>query len=194
MNYLAHIYLSGDDDELRIGNFIADSVKGKKLLRYPERIRKGITLHRAIDFYTDTHPVFRQSVRRLFPRYSHYSSVIVDLLYDHFLAANWSAYSSVPLSIFVEEFYGLLEENYQHLPKRVQGFLPIMVQQNWLLNYATIEGIGKILWQMNRRTGNKAKMDLAVEELEAHYGEFKLEFVEIFEDLMDFCSKKIPSL
>ena len=97
MNFLAHIYLSGDNEELKIGNFIADSVKGKQYLEYPPGIIDGIVLHRAIDTFTDTHPIVSRSVERLFERYGHYSRVIVDILYDHFLAANWKDYSDIPL-------------------------------------------------------------------------------------------------
>ena len=71
-----------------IGNFIADGIKGKKYLEYPAAIQKGILLHRAIDSYTDSHPVVRQSSKRLHANYGHYSGVIVDILYDHFLASN----------------------------------------------------------------------------------------------------------
>ncbi|MGA9324672.1 MAG: acyl carrier protein phosphodiesterase [Salegentibacter sp.] len=194
MNYLAHIYLSGEDDQLKIGNFIADSIKGRKFLHYPERIQKGIILHRAIDYYTDTHPVFRKSSQRLFPKYRHYSGVIVDILYDHFLAANWKKYSSVPLETYVDQFYQMLNAHFDILPKKVQRFLPVMIENNWLLNYATIEGIGKILYQMNMRTGNKSKMNFAVEDLQNHYEDFKKEFFEFFEDLRDFTQRKLPEL
>lgn len=186
MNYLAHIYLSGDDKELKIGNFIADSVKGKKFVQYPANIQKGIVLHRAIDTYTDSHPTFRKSVTRLFPVYSHYSSVIVDILYDHFLAANWNNFSSIPLETYVEEFYTLLKENVDILPKPVQHFLPYMIRDNWLLNYSTVEGIGKILSQMNRRTRNRSRMDLATKELKLFYPEFKDDFFSFFPSLQEF--------
>ena len=89
MNYLAHIYLSGDDDPLlKIGNFIADSVKGKAFKKYPQAIQNGIKLHREIDTFTDSHPIVFESKHRLFKKSRHYSSVIVDVLYDHFLAKN----------------------------------------------------------------------------------------------------------
>ena len=194
MNYLAHIYLSGEDDQLKIGNFIADSIKGRKFLHYPEGIQQGIILHRAIDYYTDTHPVFRKSSQRLFPKYRHYSGVIVDILYDHFLAANWEKYYSVPLETYVDQFYQMLNAHFDILPKKVQRFLPVMIENNWLLNYATIEGIGKILYQMNMRTGNKSKMNFAVEDLQNHYQDFEKEFFEFFEELRDFTKRKLPEL
>ena len=92
MNFLAHIYLSGDDPELKIGNFIADAVKGKKYTTYPQKIQEGIILHRKIDSFTDAHPIVKKSASRLFSKYGHYNSVIVDILYDHFLAKNWKAH------------------------------------------------------------------------------------------------------
>ena len=186
MNFLAHIYLSGDDQELTIGNFIADAVKGKKFTQFPEQIQKGITLHRKIDSYTDSHLIVKKSVSRLFPKYGHYSSVIVDILYDHYLAANWSEYSQIPLEIYVSNFYDLLQEYYEILPKRIQKFLPYMIQDNWLVSYATIPGIGRILYQMNHRTKNKSKMNFAIIELEQYYDEFEREFRSFFEELEIF--------
>lgn len=194
MNYLAHIYLSGEDEHLKIGNFIADSVKGRKFIGFPEKVKKGIILHRAIDTFTDSHPVVKKSVHRLFPVYSHYSAVIVDILYDHFLAANWSEYSKVPLEKYVAEFYDLLNENFDILPKRVKHFLPYMIRDNWLLNYATIEGIGKILFQMDQRTKNRSQMQLATTELKLYYSEFEEEFRSFFTDLENFCTEQITKL
>ncbi|MFD1096373.1 acyl carrier protein phosphodiesterase [Salegentibacter chungangensis] len=194
MNYLAHIYLSGEDDELKIGNFIADSVKGKEYLDFPERIAQGIVLHRAIDDFTDSHPVFKKSTGRLFNKYGHYSRVIVDILYDHFLAANWDKYSETPLEVYSEEFYDLLNENSEILPERVQYFLPFMVRDNWLLSYASIEGIGRILNQMSRRTEFKSRMNLATEDLKLYYSEFEDDFFRFFGELQDFCEQEIGKL
>lgn len=194
MNYLAHIYLSGEDEHLKIGNFIADSVKGRKFIGFPEKVKNGIILHRAIDTFTDSHPVVKKSVHRLFPVYSHYSAVIVDILYDHFLAANWDEYSDIPLEKYVADFYKLLNDNFEILPKRVKNFLPYMIRDNWLLNYATIEGIGRILFQMDQRTKNRSQMQLATTELKIYYSEFEEEFRSFFTDLEIFCSEQIPKL
>ncbi|WP_339653648.1 acyl carrier protein phosphodiesterase [uncultured Salegentibacter sp.] len=191
MNFLAHIYLSGDNAQLKIGNFIADSVKGKQYLDFPVEIQKGIVLHRAIDTFTDTHPIVSKSVERLFDRYGHYSRVIVDILYDHFLAANWVEYCEIPLKEYTEDFYKLLKDNYEVLPKPVQKFLPYMVADNWLYNYREIEGIEKILFQMNRRIKYRAKMHLAVEELREFYEEFENEFRMFFEELRTYVKSEI---
>jgi len=191
MNFLAHIYLSGDNDQLKIGNFIADSIKGKNYTHYSKEIQNGIVLHRAIDTFTDTHPIVRKSVSRLFDRYGHYSRIIVDILYDHFLAANWKDYSDIPLKTYTEDFYKLLQHNFEILPKPVQNFLPYMVADNWLYNYRKIEGIEKILFQMNRRIKYRTKMHLAVEELREYYEEFEEEFKRFFEELRAYVKVQI---
>lgn len=183
MNFLAHIYLSGNDENIIIGNFIADAIKGKKYLNYPREIQKGILLHREIDTFTDSHPIVHQSTAKLHSKYSHYSSVIVDILYDHFLAKNWHQYHAIPLAEYVQDFYALLKKNYKNLPTRIQRLTPYMIADNWLLSYATVEGIGRILAQMNVRTKGIVDMDQAVKELEEFYDEFENEFTLFFEEL-----------
>lgn len=194
MNFLAHIYLSGNNDLITIGNFIADSIKGKQYKDYPDGIKIGILLHREIDTFTDAHQTVRLSTKRLHKRYSHYSGVIVDILYDHFLAKNWSHYSSTPLELYVNHFYELLETNFDILPRQIQTMMPYMLSENWLLNYAKINGIQNVLNGMNRRTKNRAGMNRATEELLEFYSEFEDEFTSFFEELRSFSNKKLDEL
>lgn len=194
MNFLAHIFLSGGDEGVTIGNFIADGIKGKKYLEYPETIQKGILLHRAIDNYTDQHPIVKQSTKRLHKNHGHYSGVIVDILYDHFLAKNWGQYHTQPLDVYVAKFYELLRTNFEILPTRIQRMMPYMMSDNWLLSYATVPGISKILDQMNTRVKHGNNMNFAILELEAFYTEFEEEFTTFFEELMTYSKNKIASL
>jgi acyl carrier protein phosphodiesterase len=183
MNFLAHIYLSGDNDLLKIGNFMADGIRGNQFDTYPLEVQKGIFLHRAIDTFTDAHPIFRESTKKLHARYHHYAGVIVDVFYDHFLAKNWSTYSNENLADFIERFYQSLKDNATILSPRTAGFMEVMFRENWLWSYRTIEGIDKILTQMDRRTKNQSQMRTATEELEKFYTEFENEFTLFFEEL-----------
>ena len=194
MNFLAHIYLSGDKDLVTVGNFIADGIRGKRYKKYPVEIQKGILLHRQIDTYTDAHPTVRQSTKRLHKNYGHYSGVIVDILYDHFLAKNWNKYSRIPLAIYVETFYDLLGEHFEILPARIQKMMPHMIAGNWLLSYAEIEGIQKVLNGMNRRTRNISGMDKATAELQQFYPEFEAEFESFFAELIRFSEKTLTAI
>ncbi|WP_396637718.1 ACP phosphodiesterase [Maribacter sp. R77961] len=194
MNFLAHIYLSFGDKEITIGNFIADSIRGNKFKHLPPRVQQGITLHRHIDTFTDTHDIPKISSKRLHKNYSHYSRVIVDIFYDHFLAKNWSRYSDIPLAVFVDDFYDLLEDNYTILPDGVKRMMPYMIADNWIYNYSKMEGIAKVLNGMNRRTKNKSKMNFAILDLEEHYADFEKEFTLFFEELIIFSQQKFKSL
>ncbi|WP_277013727.1 acyl carrier protein phosphodiesterase [Flavobacterium lindanitolerans] len=194
MNFLAHIYLSGSNDFMKIGGFMADGVRGKDYEHFPDDIRKGILLHRAIDTFTDAHAVFRISKHRLHERYGHYSGVIIDVFYDHFLAKNWQDYSDEKLDVFVQNFYQSLEDNFDMLTPKVQNMLPHMERGNWLWNYQFVDGIGTILSQMDRRTKNTSKMGESVQELEQFYKEFEQEFTLFFKELREFVADKIKTL
>lgn len=173
---------------------MADSIRGKDYLKFPEGIQKGVLLHRAIDTFTDTHPITRKSSKRLHARYRHYSMVIVDIYYDHFLARNWNAYSDVSLEQFTDSFYALLEDNLELMPQRVQRMAPYMIADNWLLSYRELEGIRQVFRGLNRRTGHKSGMDRAIEELKGFYGHFEAEFTAFFDELIIFSREKIATL
>lgn len=194
MNFLAHIFLSGKNEFVKIGNFMADGIRGKQFEKYPHEIQKGILLHRAIDTYTDAHPLFRKSTKRLHERYHHYAGVIVDVYYDHFLAKNWSNYSDENIEDYVLEFYQSLHKNYNLLSEKAQYILPYMEKQNWLSSYQTIEGIHQILTQMDRRTKNSSNMRFASEELRVYYADFENEFTLFFEEIQNYCNKKLNTL
>lgn len=177
-----------------IGNFIADHVKGNKFSHYHEDIQKGILLHREIDTFTDAHDVVRTSKRRLHERYRHYDGVIIDIFYDHFLAKNWKNYSEIPLNVYVNSVYNLLNENLEILPEKTQEMLPVMIQYNWLYNYQFAKGIHEVLNGMNRRTKGKSKMNLATEDLLEHYQAFEEDFTAFFSDLKHFSEEKLKVL
>ncbi|WP_320815577.1 ACP phosphodiesterase [Flavobacterium sp.] len=184
MNFLAHIFLSGDDELLKIGNFMADGIRGNDYLDYPDKIQKGVVLHRAIDTFTDAHPIWRQSKHRLHERYGHYSGVIMDILYDHFLAKNWNQYSEEDLENYVARFYQSLKDNYNILSPKTKNLMPYMIENNWLVSYASIAGIEQILFQMDYRTKHRVNMQNAVQELQEFYTEFEEEFTLFFKDLI----------
>ena len=194
MNFLAHIYLSGENDLIKIGNFMADGIRGKQFEHFPEDVQKGILLHRFIDTYTDSHDIFRTSTKRLHDRYHHYAGVIVDIVYDHFLAKNWTKYSDEELELFVKRFYHSLHDNYDILTEKTQGLMPYMIERNWLVSYRTTEGIQHILTQMDRRSKNISQMQFAVEELIEFYDEFEEEFTLFFEEMRVKAKEKLLSL
>ena len=194
MNFLAHIYLSKENTDLMLGNFLGDFVRGNKYKNYNPTIQKGILLHRHIDTFTDAHKIVRISKRRLHKRYGHYDGIIIDLFYDHFLAKNWSTYSEIPLDLYAQHFYKLLHDNYELLPEKAQHLLPYLEKYNWLYNYQFLDGMKTVLEGMNRRTKMISKMDIAIEDLEEYCLEFENDFTEFFKELIIFTDNKLIEL
>lgn len=192
MNFLAHLYLSGVDEEIMVGNFIGDFVRGRNIYnQFPKHVALGIELHREIDEFTDSHTVVLESKIRLRPKYRHYAPVIVDMFYDHFLARNWASYNAQPLQDYAQHCYRVLQKFEPILPAQVKYLMPYMVEGNWLLNYAKPEGIHRALTGMARRTPYDSKMDEAISELTKHYAAFEQEFVRFFPDLKEMSEKFI---
>ncbi|MFY0481584.1 ACP phosphodiesterase [Flavobacterium sp. PLA-1-15] len=194
MNFLAHIYLSGNSDFIKIGNFMADGIHGKNFEDFPKEVGLGITLHREIDTFTDFHPIFRKSKHRLHEKYGHYSGVIIDMFYDHFLAKNWKKYSDVKLEEYTLHFYHILKENYSILTDKTKEMMPYMIEYNWLSSYATINGLAEILRQMDRRTKYRSNMQYSVNELKEFYTDFEEEFTLFFEEVRVFVKEKLALL
>jgi acyl carrier protein phosphodiesterase len=193
MNFLAHAYLSFGKPEIMVGNFIADFVKGNKYLDYPDPIRQGILLHREIDQYTDQHDQVRAGKRRLYPQYRHYAGVIVDMYYDHFLAANFFMFHNTPLKLFTEQLYHTVRQH-EPLPEKTERILFHMSNGNWLHGYAKIEGIEKALQGMSRRTRFDSGMDKAGQTLRSEYRNFYQDFMVFFPNVIRFARQKIETL
>lgn len=194
MNFLSHIYLSGDSTEILMGNFIGDFVKGRQVKNYPKGIQKGIMLHREIDFFTDNHPIVSLGKDKLRKSQGHYSGVVLDIFYDHFLAANWTNFSSIPLRDFASATYLKLQGNLSLLPPKAQFMLPYMVRDNWLVSYKSIEGIKKACKGMAQRTKFKSNMGAATIQLKQHYNALEEEFNTFFPLLEKHCEEFINNI
>jgi acyl carrier protein phosphodiesterase len=183
MNFLAHIFLSGNNLEIMVGNFIGDFVKGAQMDDYPDNIRSGIRLHREIDRFTDTHPIVLKSKERLRPEFRHYSPVIVDVFYDHYLAKDWEQFSNITLEEYTHEFYNKIGQFKEVLPDSANHMLTYMKRDNWLYNYRLTEGIHRALSGMARRTPYNSKMEQAAKFLEQDYDAYATEFHNFFPEL-----------
>lgn len=192
MNFLAHLYLSGEDEEIIIGNFIADHVKGKAIHKFSNGIVSGILLHREIDTFTDTHPLFIQSKNRLAVNYKKYAGVVTDMFYDHFLSSTWQEYSEESIDSFTKRMYRIILKKYFILPPKTKRILPFMAQDNWLKAYGRIDGLGRALNGMARRTPFESGMENAIQDLEKDYALYHAEFREFFPQIVAF-SKNLRS-
>jgi len=194
MNFLAHAHLSGDDEDVIFGNMIADAVKGDASKRYSGNILKGITLHRMIDTFTDTHPVHKKSRNLIRNEFGKYSGIVVDIFYDHFLASGWNDYSEKPLKSFSANVYKILTKRFLILPLRSKRILPFMIGQDWLTNYSNFEGLENVFYGMDRRTKFNSGMKDAVSVLKEHYDDLQQDFKIFYSELYLFVKENNHSI
>ena len=186
MNFLAHSYLSKNDDESVIGNMIADFVKGRLKQQYSPGILAGIEFHRKIDSFTDTHPIFLDCKQLISDENRRFAGVILDIFFDHFLAVNWNKYSSIPLEQHAQHVYSILQKNQHNLTLAFQLILPSMIKNNWFVSYKKIKVIGYALDNVSNRISKENSVSDAVNDLQDNYGELEERFFAFFGELEEY--------
>jgi acyl carrier protein phosphodiesterase len=186
MNFLAHLFLSGENEEVMVGNLLGDFMRGRKPGAFSEDIAKGISLHRKIDEFTDNHSMVTESKKRLRPLFKHYAPVVADIYYDHFLAANFSDYSAISLKDFAHDCYYVLKLYKDLFPHRFQQALIYMRFRNVLMSYSKLSGIEFAFARMSKRINHPSNIHNATNELDKNYVLYYSEFKIFFPELCDF--------
>lgn len=175
MNFLFHMLLSGGDDQILVGNFMGDFVKGPLADRFPERIRQGLNLHRRIDSFASRDDLFQRSRLRIDRRYGLYRGVLVDLFYDHFLVTEWHDWSDEPFDVYLARSRSIIERERAELPERLQRLVPTIFEE-LLPSYGTVAGIARALERMSRRVVRENPLAGAESELELNYEGLRADF------------------
>lgn len=195
MNFLAHIHLSFGDEDLIVGNFIAEGLSKNQWEKYPPRVVAGVRLHHLIDQYMDDHELVKKGKDRLYTQgYGKFSPVIMDLFYDHFLALHWSEFHDLELPIFAQEFYALMERRWDELSARTQYMLPYMMQGDWLSRYSEASGLEQSLKGMSRRSKFPNRMNEAMDALGKNFSDFEAEFLAFYPQIQVRCREYIQEL
>lgn len=175
MNFLFHMLLSGNEDQILVGNFMGDFVKGPLAERFPERIRQGINLHRRIDSFASRSEFFQQSRRRLDSYYGLYRGVMIDLFYDHFLITEWNDWSDEPFNDYLIRTRAIVTLHNDELPERLQKLVPTIFD-DLLPSYGEVSGIGRALERMSRRVTRSNPLAGGEIELERQFDDLRSDF------------------
>lgn len=186
MNYLAHMFLSLDREDLMIGNLSGDFVKVADMRYMKPEIEQGVLLHRKIDKFTDRHEVVGQSIKRLTAIHGKYSAVIVDILYDHLLTHNWATYKNEPLEEFKKRNYEILTRRHKDLPERLQKKIVKMIDRDFIEGYRSFDGMRYIMHYMDKRTSFPSKFEESIDQYEDEFEDFNSDFNQFFPELIAF--------
>lgn len=184
MNFLAHAYLSFDNPGILTGNMIADSVKGKSADLYPNDIRLGVMLHRSIDAFTDSHPLVKETRKVFYPLISHYSLVISDVIYDHFLGVHWKEFHLMSLKDFSLQAYQSLDLHRSYFPPKFSRIYPYMKGDNWFVMYSTRKGIHRTIERLAYRSEAFVWGKETVDLFEAEYATLESQFLKFIPELI----------
>ena len=190
MNFLSHLLLSGENPEVKFGNFIGDSVKGHQFEKFPENIQKGILLHRFIDSYTDKHTLVKASKKLLKPKFGHYRGVIIDVFFDHYLSVQWADYCKQSIPEFLSDFEVNFND-YKHLlsPSSL-NFYSRFIELNYMANYAYRSGIEHTLLGLEKRIRYRIPLAEAMDDFDKNYVAFEDKFGCFFPELKTQCELK----
>lgn len=190
MNYLFHLYLSGDDPEILTGNFMGDFVKGRLTDAYPERLRRGIELHRRIDSFAQNHASFTASRKRLGAEFGLYRGIMVDIFYDHFLAVGWRLWSGQPLPDYLARARACVEEHRDQLPERLKGLVPVIFEE-MIPSYLSTEGVADALRRFSRRVPRANPLASGGMELTRHYRFLQEDFDAFIPEIRRFAEVQL---
>lgn len=182
MNYLAHAFLSNNDEDLLIGNFIADHLRGNNFTGLSQRVIEGVLLHRRIDTFTDAHPEFKKSKRLFYDGFEKYSGILIDIYFDYFLAKNFSKYSGTTLEEFSKKVYKVYSGNEKHLPQTSSRFLEYVIKNNVYLSYSRIQGIETVLNHLSHRIKHRVQLDDSIRIFKENEAELQANFDLFFKD------------
>lgn len=194
MNYLGHAYLSYGHPQILVGNMVRDFVKGKVKFDFPEVIQKGFVLHREIDNFTDTHPAITEAKKIFRPDYRLYSSPIVDVILDHFLAVDHITFPAGSLLPFTQHVYQQLEKQQIHFPERFVVMFTYMKTENWLYGYAAPAGIQRSLQGLVCRSSFLVESDTAYRLFQLEYAELQQLAAAFLPDVKNFAKDIFDTL
>jgi acyl carrier protein phosphodiesterase len=184
LNWLAHVFLSEPSVEFQLGNLLADVVRGPQRDAMSPAFVRGAACHKAIDAFTDAHPVVKRSRARIGSEQRRFSGVLVDVFYDHYLATNWERYSPIALDAYTAAFYASIPAHMEELPPNARMLIERIVRHDLLGSYVRVEGVERALRRISTYLNSRWKKQFALEQgvrdLLAHKAAFGADFQEFF--------------
>lgn len=184
MNYLAHLFLAQPVIESRVGNLLGDFSKGVEITSLPVAIQLGVENHRFVDRFTDTHPEIQQLKTLISPQRRRFAGIMLDMLFDHFLILHWPRFSSLSFQHSCSDYYADLASGQSLMPLQMQRVTRRIIEQDWFLSYADLEGIGFALDRIAARIRFANEFADSIVEIKCHETEMEACFLRFFPELM----------
>lgn len=196
MNWLAHIFLSEQNIDFQMGNYLADPLKGKAWDNASKDLINGIKVHIIIDSYTDSHNIVKKSKSRL-RKDGLLKSIVIDITYDYFLTKNWDKFCNIPFDEFTKNFYIQAEGRLDFLPQNARASVEKLIKFNILNKYQKVEHLEKAFGRFDKRLSVKlASRDTASSYFNAvseNVEHLEKDFLVFFSELCKEVKKNVNS-
>lgn len=186
MNHLSHLFLSGDDPQIIIGNFITDFLSPSEQRAVSYELSQGIRLHLFIDHTIDHDPVFLQSIQLIRTSQGRYAPVVADIFYDYLLVQHWIEFSNIDFFTFKSKCYSiLLESGHMPIPDIAKQRVFRMVENDFLSSYLTIDFIPQTFSFIKKRAKFQNYFDQALEDFKLMHDQLDKQFLLVFPMMME---------
>lgn len=196
MNYLAHLYFGRKTEASLVGNLLGDFIKGNEMsLRenLPSALVDGILMHRKIDIYTDSIQEFKAAKLLLSSHLVKYAGIIIDVIYDHFLAKHWELYHSQSLRDFCDYCYQTLKKHPEWHSEELSQRLPPLIKNDVLFQYQYKSSVKKTLQSISNRSKRTIDLTEAYNDFERNYTNFEQLFFKAFPLINNYAETLSPS-
>lgn len=196
MNFLAHFHVSPPTTDAVVGAFLGDFVRGRLEEKedFPREMLLGIALHRHVDAFTDSHPLWQHSAGLLAKERRRLAGIVIDVIYDHFLCLHWETFSKRPLGEFADFCYTSLLSRTQFMDAETRAVVRRMKSHDWLNSYHKRDGIALAFRRLSYRSKALVGIQDAMEDFDAHFDEMEADFLKYYPQLVEFSESKWKEL
>ncbi len=184
MNFLAHLFLSGDHPEQHVGAVMGDFLREVDREMLSPILKESVRHHLAVDSFTDSHPHIHQLKRIFSKERQRFAGIIIDITFDHFLYTHWDTFFETPVDQAIATYYNSLKQNRSLMPPRMEYVTGLLIQHDILNSYKTLSGIGTALDRVADRLSRKTALYGSIEEVRLNRDALEAGFLSFFPELI----------
>jgi acyl carrier protein phosphodiesterase len=184
MNHFAHLVLSQPTVESTVGNLLGDFARGVDADRLPVAVRAGLINHRAVDRYTDSHPLVLEMKICFSRRRRRFAGIALDIYFDHLLLTHWELFEQRQLDELILEFYQRMTAGQTLMPGQdMRRVTRRMIDYDWFGSYRDVDSIAESLDRVAARIRFANDFDNAIEDLQRNHESIRDGFLEFYPQL-----------
>jgi acyl carrier protein phosphodiesterase len=184
MNHFAHLVLSQPTVESTVGNLLGDFARGVDAASLPAPVRAGLLNHRAVDRFTDSHPLVLEMKHSFSRRRRRFAGIALDIYFDHLLLTHWERFEERGLDAVIAEFYQRMAAGQSLMPgMEMRRVTRRMIDHDWFGAYRDADAIAESLDGVAARIRFVNDFDNAIEDLQRHHEMIRDGFLEFYPQL-----------